>query len=198
MRKPPNVLAKRVGWARRVVADWASTRGDIVPIRLMDEKEDSLGRGYVDDACGRKHPNRSAGFRQSSEERALIEKHAVDMAEAYYVEAGWKVKRKGAPFDLELRRGSSRRTVEVKGTTSMGERILVTEGEVRHHLKAFPNNALVVVRRIALDRSTKPPKISGGVLFECQPWSISADDLEAISHKYTVPEGFYGDGDPNV
>ena len=119
----------------------------------------------------------------------------MDVAAAYYASDGWKVKKLGAPYDLELTREGVKWTVEVKGTTSMGEAIPLTEGEVRHHAKAHPNNALVVVRGITLDRSTSPPMISGGVLYEQQPWKIEPTALRVISYRYTVPTELYTPGD---
>jgi hypothetical protein len=101
------------------------------------------------------------------------------------------VKKRGAPYDLELNRDGERLTVEVKGTTSRGEAVPLTLGEVKHHAKEHPHNALVVVRGISLDRSTSPPTVSGGILFELRPWSISDDALTVISYKYAVPEDIY-------
>jgi hypothetical protein len=145
----------------------------------------------AEDAAGKKRPARGAGFRQNKEERDLIEKRAEDVAAAYYEADGWKIKRVGAPYDLQLTRGDEKWTVEVKGTTSMGEAVPLTAGEVRHHAKAHPNNAFVVVRGIVLDRSTSPPTVSGGVLFERQPWTISDEALQVISYKYTIPGDLY-------
>ena len=142
-------------------------------------------------AAGRPSRQRGAGFRQSKEERDLIELRAMDVAAAYYEADGWKVARKGAPYDLDLVRGSEELTVEVKGTTSMGEAVVLTDGEVRHHSRAYPNNALVIVRDIRLDRSTTPPTVTGGVLFEIQPWTITDDALSAISYRYAVPIELY-------
>ena len=149
----------------------------------------------AEDAAGNRRPARGAGFRQNKEERDLIQRHAEELAADYYAAAGWTVKRKGAPFDLELARGDERWTVEVKGTTSTGEAVALTDGEVRHHADAYPRNALVVVREIVLDRSTSPPTVRGGVLFERQPWTIEADDLRVVSYRYAVPSELYvGDG----
>lgn len=74
---------------------------------------------------------------------------------------------------------------------SLGEAVPLTAGEVRHHAKAHPNNALVIVRGIVLDRSTTPLKVSGGVLFEQQPFAIADPALAVISYKYTVPSTMY-------
>lgn len=145
----------------------------------------------VDKSAGKKRPVRGMGFRQSKEERDLVEKHAVKIAKAYYNENGWTVTEKGAPFDLELTRNSERWTVEVKGTTSMGEAVILTRGEVEYHAEAYPNNALVVVRGIVLDKSTSPPGVAGGVLFEQQPWNIDSGALKVIAYQYTVPTDLY-------
>ena len=59
----------------------------------------------AEDAAGNKRPARGRGFRQSKEESDLIANHAVEVAAAYYSAAGWKVKERGAPYDLELTRG---------------------------------------------------------------------------------------------
>jgi hypothetical protein len=97
------------------------------------------------------------------------------------------VKKRGAPYDVELTRNTEVWTFVVKGTTSMREAVQLTLGEVRHHAKAYPNNGLAVVRGIVLDRSTSPPTVSGGVLFEREPWSIIDSALTVISYKYAVP-----------
>lgn len=145
------------------------------------------------EATGKTNRSRGAGFRTDSAEIKLIEKHAVKVARAYYERDGWEVRERGKPFDLEVRRGNQRLTVEVKGTTSDGSSVVLTAGEVRHHENAFPNNALVVVRHILLDRTTVPPSTSGGVLYEHRGWAIAADDLQPISFSYRIPKTVYTD-----
>ena len=120
----------------------------------------------AEDASGRTAPNSRAGFRTNAAEIKLIESHAVGLARSHYEADGWSVRELGKPFDLEVKRDSSTLDVEIKGTTSDGAGVPLTEGEVRHHRVAYPNNALVVVRRILLDRSADPSIASGGVLHE--------------------------------
>jgi hypothetical protein len=148
----------------------------------------------ADEAAGKRR-RRGAGFRQSREERDLIEKHAEKMAVAYYKEDGWQVKRKGRPFDLELTRNGEKLTVEVKGTTSQGEEVILTANEVAHHDAVFPANALVVVRGIVLDRSTSPPTVKGGEFFELKPWAIDGAALKVVSYKYAIPKSLYEEVD---
>jgi MrcB-like, N-terminal domain/Domain of unknown function (DUF3883) len=141
-------------------------------------------------AAGKPRPPR-AGFRQNKEERDLIERHAEDMAADHYAAQGWNVEKKGRPFDLKLSRGEEQITVEVKGTTSKGAAVVLTRNEVEHHKEAFPHHALVIVRNIELDRSTAPPTVSGGELFERQPWKIDDGALTIVSYTYEIPQELY-------
>jgi MrcB-like, N-terminal domain/Domain of unknown function (DUF3883) len=141
-------------------------------------------------AAGKPRPP-GAGFRQSKEERDLIEKHAEDLAIVHYEAQGWEVEKLGRPYDLELRRQEERLTVEVKGTTSTGAAVVLTRNEVEHNRVAHPANALVIVRNIDLDRTTSPPTVSGGELFERRPWAIEDDALTVVSYTYEVPPDLY-------
>ncbi|MDO9409693.1 MrcB family domain-containing protein [Patulibacter sp.] len=177
-------------------ADFAAALGQLYRAQskapLPDEvpELDALAEA-ADVAAGKKRPPRAAGFLQNKDERDLIEQHAVQAAKAYYADQGWKVEVKGAPYDLRLTREGQKWTVEVKGTTSQGQAVALTRGEVEHHAKAYPNNALVVMRNIKLDRSTSPPTVSGGELFEQQPWRIDDASLRVVSYRYEVGGDLY-------
>jgi hypothetical protein len=131
------------------------------------------------------------GFRTNAEEIKVIENHAVTLARAYYEREGWNVKELGKPFDLEVSNADMVLTVEVKGTTSDGSGIPLTAGEVRHHVDAFPNNALVIVRKIMLDKNGSHPTASGGRLYELRCWEINSDALRVISYAYEVPSEMF-------
>jgi hypothetical protein len=132
-----------------------------------------------------------AGFRTSAPEIKAIETHAVAVARNYYEAEGFQIKELGKPFDLEVKKGDLVLTVEVKGTTSDGSGVPLTAGEVEHHAEAFPNNALVVVRHIALHKDSTPPTASGGKLYELRGWEIDVDALRVISYAYDVPAAMY-------
>jgi len=143
------------------------------------------------EATGRPRPSSRAGFRTNAKEIKVVEDHAVKLARTYYERDGWVVKELGKPFDLEVRRGSEHLDVEVKGTTSDGAGVPLTAGEVRHHEKVYPDNALVVVRNIVLDRRSDPPTVSDGTLYELRHWRIDPSDLAVISYSYDVPGEIY-------
>jgi hypothetical protein len=75
--------------------------------------------------------------------------------------------------------------IEVKGTISLGEKVVLTKNEVLLHRQEYPNNALIVVSQIELDRN-EPPSAKGGTALFISPWKIEESDLEALGYDYKV------------
>jgi hypothetical protein len=137
-------------------------------------------------------PRRSGqGFLLTASERKAIESHGVRMAIEYFKAQGWSVKDVGAreSFDLLLSRGDERCHAEVKGTTSTGAEVILTRAEVEKQRTYYPNNALVVVHSIELDRTGDEPTTRGGLLHCTSPWAVRDDDLTVISYAYRTPTG---------
>lgn len=140
----------------------------------------------ADMTAGRRRAARGQGFQLSSLDRRALESHSVGMATSHFEAKGWTVKDVGAKesYDLFLKRGNERLHVEVKGTTSEGRQVLLTRAEVERQRELAPENALVVVHSIRLDRSVSPPTASGGVLRCTSPWKIAEEDLTVVSYIY--------------
>ncbi|WP_448322279.1 MrcB family domain-containing protein [Streptomyces sp. CO7] len=136
------------------------------------------------------------GFLLSAVERQLIERHSVGKATEHFEAQGWKVADVGAnrPYDLHLTRGDEAAHgaephieelhVEVKGTTSLGQAVVLTRAEVDAQREFAPRNALVIVHSIRLDRSGAEVTAQGGVLHCTSPWRIDQPDLTPISYLY--------------
>jgi len=75
--------------------------------------------------------------------------------------------------------------IEVKGTISLGEKVVLTKNEVLLHQQEHPNNALIVVSQINLERS-EPPSVKGGKVLFISPWKIDESDLEALGYDYRI------------
>ncbi len=129
---------------------------------------------------------RGQGRGLSSAERAAVEKHAMNIAAEYFCALGYEVRDTSVdqPYDLQVRKGEESIIVEVKGTTSLGEIIVITAGELRAQRRAHPNNALVVVHSIDLNRNGDKPEASGGTLAVTRPWAIVDNDLEPLAYSY--------------
>lgn len=130
------------------------------------------------------------GFKTSIEERIAIERYAMAKAESYYRGQGWSVNpdvHKNEPFDLHCTRSNGKELrVEVKGTTSEGTNILLTEGEVKHARK-HTNVALFIVANITLSSMSGKLEPSGGTTIIRQPWRVDDGELTPLAYKYTTP-----------
>ncbi|WP_235032171.1 MrcB family domain-containing protein [Actinacidiphila yanglinensis] len=140
---------------------------------------------------GARSPRAGQGFLLTSSERKAIERQSVRLATEYFKAEGWTVKDVGdkESFDLLLRREGGRLHVEVKGTTSAGLEVILTRNEVEKQRKYYPDNALVVVHSIELDRTGAEPMASGGVLHCTSPWAVEDEDLTVISYAYRTQVG---------
>lgn len=116
--------------------------------------------------------------------RRAVERHAVDIASQHLEARGYDVEDVGdhASFDLLCHREGERLDVEVKGTTTAGEAVILTRNEVEHARTA--TTSLIVVDSIVLheDGST-----SGGTLRRIDEWVPEDDDLTATVYRYSVP-----------
>lgn len=128
------------------------------------------------------------GFGLSAAERKAVELRAMEVARTHLEALGFTVRDCSAnsPFDFEAKRGEEQIIVEVKGTTGLGQAILLTHGEVAAHQAAFPNNALLVVHSIELARHDHVPRAEGGLLEAYMPWEIKQSALRAVAYQYAL------------
>ncbi|MFP3715154.1 protein NO VEIN domain-containing protein [Puerhibacterium sp. TATVAM-FAB25] len=142
----------------------------------------------ADEAAGRR-PRRS--LLMSATDRRAIEERAVRVATDYFESLGFQVADVGAfkSYDLDCRRDEEHLYVEVKGTTSGGDAIILTKNEVELHRAAYPNNALAIVRRIDLERSGGRVVASGGELVVTTPWHLDEAALAPLSYRYATEGG---------
>jgi hypothetical protein len=128
------------------------------------------------------------GFGLSHKERQTVEKHAMQTAAAYLRAQGFRVEDVSAKqsFDFLAKREDETLFVEVKGTTGPPGSVLLTANEVELHRTRYPNNALIIVHSIQLDRSGDHPRASGGALKQVSPWRIEDDRLRALAYQYQV------------
>ncbi|MER7073234.1 DUF3578 domain-containing protein [Terrabacter sp. NPDC000476] len=158
-----------------------------LPGELSPEVADAVSA--TNQAAGRR--GRGQGFRLTAQEKSAIERRAVAVVSQHLRSEGWTVKDVGATssFDLDARRNGDRLYVEVKGTTSLGEEVVLTRNEVELHRENHPHTMLAVVTTIDLDRTGPVPIASGGTLCIHSPWSPEDDNLTAIAYRYAVPGG---------
>ena len=120
--------------------------------------------------------------------KKVIEEHAVEVAMKHLEKKGFtniKDVGKNHSYDIAAKLNGVDFYIEVKGTISLGEKVVLTKNEVLLHRQEHPNNALIVVSQIDLDRS-EPPSAAGGKIRFISPWKIEDTELEALGYDYTI------------
>lgn len=131
------------------------------------------------------------GFSGSYAQRHAIEEYAVRVASAYYDGRGYDVRDVGTTesFDLACRhrtRGTSLR-VEVKGTSTLGEEVLVTRNEVALARAQVVPLDMFVVRDIEVVCIEGRWECSGGSYVIFSPWDPEACDLTPLTFRCALP-----------
>ena len=133
-------------------------------------------------------PRRQGRSRLPQAHKKVIEEHAVEVAMKLLSKKGFtniKDVGKDHSFDIKATLDGVDFYIEVKGTISLGEKVVLTKNEVQLHRQEHPNNALIVVSQIDLDRS-EPPSANGGKILFISPWQIEDADLEALGYDYKI------------
>ena len=133
---------------------------------------------------------RGQGYLVSQAVRKAVEIHAVNRATQYYVAQGWTVEDAGTieSYDLNCTRPSEELHVEVKGTSTTGESVILTPNEVTHARELYPAVELFIVSNIMVDdRNPDHPVASGGSARVLRNWQIREEHLTAIGYSYSVP-----------
>ena len=102
------------------------------------------------------------------------------MAEAVLLQVENVSKRR--PYDLECTKGKRQLHVEVKGTTTDGDAIVLTNNEVEHACNPRHSCVLFVLHSIAL----KDGKASGGTQRIWRPWQLDRTHLKVVTYTYRV------------
>jgi MrcB-like, N-terminal domain/Domain of unknown function (DUF3883) len=118
--------------------------------------------------------------------RKAIEDRAMAVVMRYFAdEGGWTVEdvSRFRPYDLVCRRedDGAEIHVEVKGTTTSGEQILLTRNEVAH-ARDFSHPVLAIVSEINLSDEGEGVGASGGRLSLHNPWVI--DDAALVPTQF--------------
>lgn len=96
----------------------------------------------------RSKPSAGQGFGLNAKERRAVEHYAMDIA-SVYLKKYWKSVEDvsgNSNFDLLCRKGNEELRVEVKGTTTDGQQIILTRNEVAESME--PGYALFIAARV--------------------------------------------------
>lgn len=124
------------------------------------------------------------GFARTAAERKAIEAHSMERAIRHFRKENYQVEdvSKTRSYDLECRKGSQILHVEVKGTTTAGEQIVLTANEVRHAQNSRHDCVLFVLHGITLRKH----KASGGTIALQRPWRPDGTRLKPVTFVYRL------------
>jgi hypothetical protein len=143
----------------------------------------------IDQAAGRREDRRTGqGFQSEQAVKVAVEAHAMNAATTYFG-ASWEVidVHGSESFDLKCVKGGEEKHVEVKGTTTMGQEVILTPNEV-HHARTHTDTALFVLTQIDIERTQDGGvRASGGIPIVLDPWIIAHGVLRPVGFRYELP-----------
>jgi len=163
---------------------------DAAAARLEELWSDHVGsvRSIGDGNASHESPRKSGQGRQlDAGLRSEIENLAQDRLTAHYRAQGWTVEdmRYGNSFDARATRDGDVLFLEAKGTTTAGESVIVTPGEVRF-ARANPGRCIMgVLSDIDVDAAGHVVASSGTL--RIIDWNPDAGHLEPLSFSFFPP-----------
>lgn len=129
----------------------------------------------------------AAGWLSDAKERKIIEDHAMRAAKKFYRGRKFRSVKdvsESKPYDLEVRRETEIRHVEVKGTKTGGLSVILTAGEVKHAKDCSVPIDLFVLRNIVVNSGTGDAY--GGVKQVMKNWVIDERRLSPTQYTYNL------------
>ncbi len=154
--------------------------------KLTSEKM-VFGNHDVAQAIEKSHA-KSQGFLLDSKLRNALEDYAMEAAKKYFRSKGYEVEdhHKDHPYDLRCTKKKDVLYVEVKGTQTSGEGIILTSGEVEFAHRHKEQMALFVLHSIKVSPGGV---LSSGDRTVIWPWDVDQGCLKPISYWYELPGG---------
>ena len=126
------------------------------------------------------------GFQSDIETRLKIESYSMSVCYDYYSKKGYEVKdvSSNQPYDFIISKNGISQYVEVKGTQTPGESIILTKNEVSLSQAEGHRMILFILHSIVMNKKTV--KKNSGTIFIIDPWKIKNENLTPISFNYKI------------
>jgi hypothetical protein len=132
---------------------------------------------------------RAAGFQSNPAIRRAIESYAMKKAETKLRRRGYRDFDNTAnreSYDYTCKKDGKSFFVEVKGTQTAGNAVILTKNEVAHAQKHSDRSIIVIVHTVEV-HDGNPPLVSKGQVDVYESWRLSSNDLTALHYLWTVP-----------
>jgi hypothetical protein len=131
----------------------------------------------------------AAGFESNPRVRSAIEQYAMKWVEKHYLGLKYDVlnRSKQESYDFLCIKNQEKLYVEVKGTRSKGDSVVLTPKEVQHAEQFGDKSALYVIHSVKV-RGSRQPKVSGGHERIIQPWNLEEGTLRPQGYVFSLPK----------
>lgn len=135
-----------------------------------------------------KEQAKGQGFRLNKTLRLRLEQYAMDAAKAYFKSSRFVVEdhSKNHPYDLYCRRGKQVLYVEVKGTQTHAQQVILTNGEVEFARRHKGQMALFIFHSINVFEVRGDFQLKGGGRRLIHPWDVDQGRLSPLSFMYQM------------
>lgn len=164
----------------------AATREHVGPIQAASEL--LVAERSLADAAGKGRMRLGQGRRLDQQVNAAVEALSMNAAIAYYGALGAVEDVHGTEsFDLRCSIDGAEWRIEVKGTTTPGDEVLLTPNEVTH-ARNYPRMSLFVLAAVEICRSANGEvSASGGRARIYHPWILERGSLVSTGFRYLLP-----------
>lgn len=172
-----DLISANNAWIKNVITYVKNYAGLKISSREDEIQEDVVTAGYS---------SGGQGFQGDVKVRLMIEKFAMTICKNQYSNNGYEVEDVSAnhPYDFLITKNGVSRFVEVKGTQTPGDTILLTKNEVDFSRIHGDKMVLFIVHSIVMNKKTV--KKGSGVVTIINPWRVSDDKLTPISFTYKL------------
>ncbi|GIW78576.1 MAG: hypothetical protein KatS3mg105_0383 [Gemmatales bacterium] len=174
-------------YTRDADSAWKGTQGVSYSLALISRFVQSKFNDAAIEDIEKSYAN-SQGFQLDSKLRKAVEDYVMNAAKRHFKSQGYEVedRSKNGPYDLRCTRKKELLYVEVKGTQTQGEDIILTSGEVQFARRNKANMALFILHSIKI--SEKDKSLTNGTISIIVPWDVDEGNLVPISFCYKVPK----------
>lgn len=126
------------------------------------------------------------GFQSNVIIKRMVEQHAMKMCKEYFIANGYELTDTSLnkPYDYVAVKGNEKLYIEVKGTQTLGKKIILTKNEVEMSKKYGDQMVLFLVHSIELNK--KSTKKNTGKAVIKSPWKLNENKLVPISFTYAI------------
>jgi nitrogen fixation protein len=177
----PDGSRKTGSWIQQALDYISAYKGN----NILSKPETAAEEDVADAAERALARSQGQGFARTAEERRVLEGHSMAAAKRYFRSRNFRVEDVSATrsYDLLCKRGKKELHVEVKGTTTSGGAVVLTNGEVKHAQDIHNACVLFILHSIKLKRK----RASGGKSVIMNPWRLKQAHLTPISFIYRLP-----------